>query len=219
MTWIVCNIQMICFLALFLLELLFFPTAIAWEAPAAVSSLSEPAIVSLFSRLAEQRILLDIPGAGTPELAICCHSGCENCAYSSVFDEMTASAPKWLPLYPFRKLADGREHQSAFYSRLVDSRSFTDACWEKDVGRESFISALAGMQPRSFLGMPNTVKLAAIRDEDCLLGSVFLWEYLCQGNMRDRLTIRQIYDSLRERTVQDHGAGYSDFKRVFKPSR
>lgn len=209
---------MICFLTFSLLGLFFFSTATAWEAPAAVSSLSEPAIVSLFSRLAEQRILLDVPGAGTPELAICCHSGCENCAYSSVFDEMTASAPKWLPLYPFRKLADGREHQSAFFSSLVDSQPFIDACWGKDVGRESFISALSAMQPRPFLGMPHTVKLAAIRDEDCLQGSSFLWELLRQRNMRDRLTIRQIYDSLREGTGQDHGAGYSDFKRFFKLS-
>ena len=43
--------------------------------------------------------MLDVPGAGTPEMKDCCHGGCDNCDYSRVFDEMNAGKAKWVACY------------------------------------------------------------------------------------------------------------------------
>lgn len=62
------------------------------------------------SRLADKELLLDVPGAGSPEMMNCCHGGCDNCAYSHIFDSMTSGRAKWVACYPYRRLIDGREH-------------------------------------------------------------------------------------------------------------
>jgi hypothetical protein len=59
-------------------------------------------IIKLFGRFADKELLLDIPGAGSPEMMNCCHGGCDNCAYSHVFDFMSAARAKWVPLYAYR---------------------------------------------------------------------------------------------------------------------
>lgn len=73
--------------------------------------LTKEDISILFSILAENYLLLDVPGAGTPEMMNCCHSGCDNCEFSRVFDCMTSARPKWIPLYQYRRLMDGRDHK------------------------------------------------------------------------------------------------------------
>ena len=50
-----------------------------------MSSLDERELAKTFGRLADKMILLDVPGAGTPEMVNCCHGGCDNCDYSSRF--------------------------------------------------------------------------------------------------------------------------------------
>lgn len=70
--------------------------------------ISEDELAKVFCRLADKQLLLDVPGAGTPELANCCHGGCSNCDFSRIFDEMNSARPKWIPLYTHRVLIDGR---------------------------------------------------------------------------------------------------------------
>ena len=43
-----------------------------------MSSLDERELAKIFGRLADKMILLDVPGAGTPEMVNCCHGGCDN---------------------------------------------------------------------------------------------------------------------------------------------
>ena len=66
----------------------------------------------LFGRFADNYLLLDVEGAGSPEMMNCCHGGCDNCNYSHIFDNMTSGRPKWVPVYVNRKLIDGRDHMS-----------------------------------------------------------------------------------------------------------
>ena len=76
---------------------------------------------TLITRLADKELLLDVPGAGSPEMMNCCHGGCDNCAYSHIFDSMTSGRAKWVACYPYRRLIDGREHCSP-WSVLFSSR-------------------------------------------------------------------------------------------------
>ena len=52
--------------------------------------INEIELIKLFGRLADKELLLDIPGAGTPEMMNCCHGGCSNCDYSRIFDYMSS---------------------------------------------------------------------------------------------------------------------------------
>ena len=66
----------------------------------------------LFGRFSDNYLLLDVEGAGSPEMMNCCHGGCDNCNYSHIFDNMTSGRPKWVPVYVNRNLIDGRDHMS-----------------------------------------------------------------------------------------------------------
>ena len=66
---------------------------------AVASKVTEQAAAQVFARLADKKLLLDVPGAGTPEMKDCCHGGCDNCDYSRVFDEMNAGKAKWVACY------------------------------------------------------------------------------------------------------------------------
>lgn len=63
--------------------------------------------------------------AGSTELSLCCHSGCDNCPYARIFDEMRSSRPKWIPLYTETKFIDGRYHKSKWYSDIFSSNHDT----------------------------------------------------------------------------------------------
>mmetsp|Transcript_3116 Transcript_3116/g.9319 ORF Transcript_3116/g.9319 Transcript_3116/m.9319 type:complete len:207 (-) Transcript_3116:352-972(-) len=73
----------------------------------ALAAVAELAAAQVFGRLADKKLLLDVPGAGTPEMRDCCHGGCDNCDYSRVFDEMNAG------------LGPGRSHQNCFQDAFV----------------------------------------------------------------------------------------------------
>lgn len=72
------------------------------------SALDSRELTKIFLRFSAKTILLDVPGAGTPEMANCCHGGCDNCNYSHVFDSLSAARGKWVPTYFARTLIDGR---------------------------------------------------------------------------------------------------------------
>ena len=91
----------------------------------------ERELIKLFSRLADDYLLLDIPDAGTPGMMNCCHGGCDNCAYSHIFDNLSAGRPKWVPLYASRQLIDGRTHTSpggACFRTIPIARSHSKTC-------------------------------------------------------------------------------------------
>ena len=50
-------------------------------------------LAKVFCRIADDYLLLDVPGAGTPEMKNCCHGGCDNCNFSRIFDEMESGKP------------------------------------------------------------------------------------------------------------------------------
>lgn len=76
------------------------------------ASLDSRELTKIFGRFAAKSILLDIPGAGTPEMANCCHGGCDNCNYSHSFDNLSAGRAKWVPTYSIRTLIDGRTEKA-----------------------------------------------------------------------------------------------------------
>ena len=45
---------------------------------AVASKVTEQAAAQVFARLADKKLLLDVPGAGTPEMKDCCHGGCDS---------------------------------------------------------------------------------------------------------------------------------------------
>ena len=85
-----------------------------------VSLLDSRELTKIFGRMAAKSILLDIPGAGTPEMASCCHGGCDNCNYSHSFDNLSAGRAKWVPTYFTRTLIDGRS-ETAPWAGIFDS--------------------------------------------------------------------------------------------------
>ena len=90
-----------------------------------VSLLDSRELTKIFGRLAAKSILLDIPGAGTPEMANCCHGGCDNCNYSHSFDNLSAGRAKWVPTYSTRTLIDGRS-ETAPWAGLFDASDRID---------------------------------------------------------------------------------------------
>lgn len=90
-----------------------------------VSLLDSRELTKIFGRLAAKSILLDIPGAGTPEMANCCHGGCDNCNFSHSFDNLSAGRAKWVPTYSTRTLIDGRS-ETAPWAGIFDSAEDAD---------------------------------------------------------------------------------------------
>ncbi len=101
---------------------------------------------SLFCILSDKYLLLDVPGAGSPEMMNCCHSGCDNCAYSRIFDCMTAARPKWIALYPYRKLVDGREHTPPWRALFPTANTVAQ------VNKDDFTARLNALPKRISMG-------------------------------------------------------------------
>lgn len=78
-------------------------------------------LAKIFVRCSDDYLLLDVEGAGTPEMANCCHGGCDNCAFSHIFDQLESGKPKWLPLYSQRTLIDGRNHRFIEFVEYINS--------------------------------------------------------------------------------------------------
>ena len=163
--------------------------------------IAEVELAKIFCRLADKRLLLDIPFAGTPELANCCHGGCDNCAFSRVFDEMNAARPKWIPMYIERSLCDGREHTSVWQSLFVD-----DALLDKD----RFFSLLSALPCRPCMGLTSTVPV----DEPISAETVdILWRRIHQslGSTGDGLRAEELFSGLKALTGENHGAPWPSF--------
>merc|ERR1719261_1999267 len=85
---------------------------VAGLSAAVTTKVTEVAAAQVFARLADRKLLLDVPGAATPEMKDCCHGGCDNCDYSRIFDEMNAGKAKWVSCYLTQEHSDGRRHEA-----------------------------------------------------------------------------------------------------------
>ncbi len=115
--------------------------ATATAAPPAV--VTEVTAAQVFGRLADKKLLLDVPGAGTPEMKDCCHGGCDNCDYSRVFDEMNAGKAKWVACYVEREHSDGRRHESPVRDLFGG---------DERLGVAEFVARLGEVDPRPAMG-------------------------------------------------------------------
>lgn len=193
-----------------------------------VEKLEERQIINLFCRLAEKRLLLNIPEAGLPEVVNCCHSGCDSCNYSRIFDELTSGRPKWIPFYNDLTFIDGRRHITKWNSIFADSIQRIDVI--------EFSNALKQLPIQACLGPP----ISLSDGEDLDINSVkFLWTKLCNINIQshplndDRMSYNevspifynlsidllpvffQIMPSLIKLTEKEYGCTYSEFKKIF----
>jgi len=163
---------------------------------------SEAQAGRLFGRLADKKLLLDVPGAGTPEMRQCCHGGCDNCDYSRVFDEMNAAKPKWVACYAHRRLIDGREHEPPWVALFADgaltARAFAD--------RVNDVDYRPSMGPAAVKDGDDSVDEAA---------AVAFFEDLLQragvAPTTDELTADQFAQGLAALSGERHGAVWRRF--------
>lgn len=171
-------------------------------APADVESqpaLDDRELTKLFGRMADKLLLLDVEGAGTVEMKNCCHGGCDNCPYSRVFDEMRSGRPKWVALYSYRELIDGRNHQSPWADALFGE--------DASLTQEAFAQRVNELPYAACLGPPKSVP----KDEPLSDEAVdALWTVLAAGEAE--LTVDRMAQRLIETTGEEHGATWQKFK-------
>lgn len=167
----------------------------------------EVELAKIFCRLADDYLLLDVPGAGSPEMMNCCHGGCDNCAYSRVFDQMESGKPKWIPLYTSRTLIDGRQHKSSWSNIFGKDNA-------REISKFKFVSAIKALQARNSLGGLPTIKLEDAPSDGVLLE---FWDALYHkaNNTEDKISSDQMVEALKQFTGESHGATWMQFKEAF----
>jgi hypothetical protein len=166
-------------------------------------------VVQLFSRLADKEILLDIPGAGSPEIANCCHSGCDSCNYSRVFDQMTSGRPKWIPLYSYREFIDGRSHTPSWISLFKDGEN------TGTIRRDNFSTRLNTLPVQLTMGTPSDADSSVLISAD--VAEAF-WRKLksyTETPFTEELSAEEFASYLSKMTGESHGAAYSSFAASF----
>jgi hypothetical protein len=119
------------------------------------ATLDSRELTKIFGRFAAKSILLDIPGAGTPEMANCCHGGCDNCNYSHSFDNLSAGRAKWVPTYSTRTLIDGRS-EKAPWANIFDSPIAGDGTGEA-IDKATFIERIQQLPYEMSMGPGSSV--------------------------------------------------------------
>jgi hypothetical protein len=160
----------------------------------------------LFNKLADKRLLLDVEGAGTPEMTNCCHGGCDNCDFSRIFDEMNSGRPKWVPVYSRRKLIDGREHFSSWSTVLFEDK--------EEISQEEFVTSLKKIKSQMTLGAPSVPSTEELTDEACIA----FYETLRNAKPPSPdtlLSINKMSQALEALTENEHGAMFGDFNKIF----
>ena len=164
------------------------------------SALDERELAKIFGRLADKMILLDVPGAGTPAMANCCHGGCDNCEYSHVFDQMNAGRAKWVPSYTYRQLIDGREH-SSLWLKIFEN--------ENEVSKEMFTSRLINLPYQMNMGA-----LSVPADEVPSREAVDeFFNALTSGE--ELMSMKQLEETLPMKVKDKHGVVWNAFKKAF----
>ena len=166
----------------------------------ALAPVTEKTAAQVFGRIADKKLLLDVPGAGTPEMKDCCHGGCDNCDYSRIFDEMNAGKPKWVACYLEREHSDGRRHEAPTLSIFGD---------DADLDVDEFVSRLGAVEPRPPMGAPLKDVLAEFDAE----GAAALVSAIAgDGGRVDRDNWGA---TLRRLSGEEHGITWSAFKPAF----
>lgn len=166
--------------------------------PALATALSELNAAKLFGRLADKKLLLDVPGAGTPEVRNCCHGGCDNCDFSRVFDELNAGRPKWIPLYAERELIDGRRHESTWGALFEGDR----------LDATAFVDKVRGLDYRPSMGP--RIKVDDELDDDAIMA---LFNVLADG--AETISADDVVLGLQRLTGEEHGVVWKHFVGVF----
>mmetsp|Transcript_3036 Transcript_3036/g.4732 ORF Transcript_3036/g.4732 Transcript_3036/m.4732 type:complete len:238 (-) Transcript_3036:1879-2592(-) len=178
--------------------------------------ITDKELTKIFGRLADKKLLLDIEGAGTPEMVNCCHGGCDNCDFSHVFDNLNAGRPKWIALYPTgtRELIDGRSHDAAWVN-LFDAVEYGD---KLGLMKEEFVQGVMALPYQNCLGPPSSVPADELPSPASL---EIMWDRLMMEAKRleldanDVLTAEMMTMAMKSLSGEDHGAKWKDFKRIF----
>lgn len=139
------------------------------------SPLDSRELTKIFGRMAAKSILLDIPGAGTPEMANCCHGGCDNCDFSHSFDNLSAGRAKWVPTYCTRTLIDGRS-EKAPWANIFDSPENSEL--QESISKATFTKRLRDLPYAMTMG-PGTSVPADEVPVDAALEA--FWDILLSG--------------------------------------
>jgi hypothetical protein len=186
-------------------------------------------MAKLFNRMADKRHLLDVPGAGTPGMAQCCHSGCDSCEFRFLFDEMTAGRAKWVALYSDMKHIDGRWHVApwarVFFDSIEDFEKAKDEVREEGpylltergddmaITMQTFISRIQEIPNQLTMGPPSS-------GTDEMPNTAFLemfWAQITAAASVDSggsLTPKQMSDALTALTKTKHAASWKHFSKI-----
>ena len=165
-------------------------------------------LTKIFGRMSDKMLLLDVPGAGTPEMMNCCHGGCDNCDFSHVFDNMSAGRPKWVPTYSYRQLIDGRDHHSAWASIFDSEDSVLD--------ETTFVDRIKKLPYQMNMGPPSSVPADEEPTDETLHA---LWSKLIHtlhdtSSEATTIDAKQMSEALVKLTGDSHGVMFSDFKKA-----
>mmetsp|Transcript_14059 Transcript_14059/g.43438 ORF Transcript_14059/g.43438 Transcript_14059/m.43438 type:complete len:210 (-) Transcript_14059:45-674(-) len=162
----------------------------------ALAAVAELAAAQVFGRLADKKLLLDVPGAGTPEMRDCCHGGCDNCDYSRVFDEMNAGKAKWVACYLTREHSDGRRHEAPLASIFGDDETLT---------ADAFVERLADLEPKPTMG----ARPADVMAEFDGAGAAGVFRVLSRGE--DAVDVTTFTATLQDLSGEAHGVPWKKF--------
>mmetsp|Transcript_22813 Transcript_22813/g.31288 ORF Transcript_22813/g.31288 Transcript_22813/m.31288 type:complete len:224 (-) Transcript_22813:72-743(-) len=161
--------------------------------------------IMIFGRLADKELLLDVEGAGTPEMANCCHGGCDNCNYSRIFDSLSAGRAKWVALYTTRTLIDGRSHESP-WAKIFPS--------EEAISKEEFVRRIQSLPYKPQMGPPSLPQEVSAEEIPSKEAVERLWGCGLE-KPPDEMTPSQLMETLKRLTGEPHGALWSDFVKIF----
>lgn len=186
-------------------------------------------LIKVFGRISDDYLLLNVSGAGSPEMINCCHGGCDNCAYSRIFDNMSAGKPKWIPVYASRRLIDGRNHMSKWSEIFFCThnsaarnhlQSYVDLhleAYNYEIGKSEFSNRLIRLPYTPCLGPPTSCS----QDEpisDTILEK--LWVSIQQLSRaaphKNTVNPNDMALALKSLSKEDHGFTWSVFSNQLK---
>lgn len=141
----------------------------------------------------------------------CCHGGCDNCDFSHVFDNMAAGRPKWVPLYAYRQLIDGRDHTSPWATIFGGDG--------QAINESTFVDRMKELPYRMTMGPPSSVPADEAPTDETLQA---LWQKLTatlrgMGEEIDStIDASQMAKALVELTGESHGVMWADFKKAME---
>lgn len=168
----------------------------------------ETEVIKLFNRMCDKYLLLDVPGAGTPGMINCCHSGCDNCDFARVFDEMSSGRAKWVALYPYRKHCDGRDHTPP-WSKIFEFDS-------EIICKDQFIQRFMALPSVDVsMGPPSAVSPASEPSREAMeeFWMILQYEIRNEKSVSDSINAGDMAQALARITGAEHGAIYSEFKK------